>query len=244
MVSYTYSTFLSLTNQVLAELNEVPLNTTTFPIATGFSLVAKNAVNKAIRLINSQQYEWPFNHVYGTQVLTPGTQFYALPANAKLVDFDSFVVGEDQTLPNPQTAQYLPQISYDEFLQKYYPQDLQSTIDSSLYAPPLLVVPSQAQQFIVTPIPDQAYTITFDYWQTQTDMVNATDLCTVPDRFDYNTVEGAMYYCYKFRENLEAAGTSMTEFEKGIKFMRYVYISDYIRLTDSRAGPQFRQRYF
>ena len=44
--------FLELVNEINRRLNEVELNTTTFPTATGFYQTAKDAVNSSIRHIS------------------------------------------------------------------------------------------------------------------------------------------------------------------------------------------------
>ena len=47
-------TYLTLTNKVLARLNEVELTSSTFTSARGIQTQAKNAVNEAIRYINQK----------------------------------------------------------------------------------------------------------------------------------------------------------------------------------------------
>ena len=45
-------TFLTLTNKVLARLNEVQLTSTSFATARGIQVQTKNAVNESVRYIN------------------------------------------------------------------------------------------------------------------------------------------------------------------------------------------------
>ena len=55
-------TFLSLTNSVLARLNEVQLTSSNFSSARGIQVQAQNAVNESVRYINQKEFQYPFNH--------------------------------------------------------------------------------------------------------------------------------------------------------------------------------------
>jgi hypothetical protein len=242
LTTYSYSTFLSLTNRCLIHLNEVPLTLSNFASAVGFQAVAADAVNLAVRDINSQKYEWPFNHIYTTQILTPGVPIYSLPNNCKYVEWDSFSVDSDQVLTNPQNQAYTPYMDYKEYLQKYQANDANAWILDTQGGPPKNIFRTNNMEFGVTPYPDQAYTMSYEYWQIPTDMVNATDICTVPNLFDFVIFQGAMKYCYRFRENLEASADAKKAFDDGCDYMRTIYISNFQYVRDNRAGPQFNMR--
>ena len=49
------------------------------------------------------------------------------------------------------------------------------------------------------------------------DLVDATDVPTIPERFRHVIIDGGMYYAYMFRDNIEMAGMSQNKFENGIK---------------------------
>ena len=70
-------TFLTLTNSVLARINEPQLTSSTFSSARGIQVQAQNAVNEAIRYINQKEFSYPFNHAINTEVLVPGTVKYS-----------------------------------------------------------------------------------------------------------------------------------------------------------------------
>ena len=55
-------TYLTLTNKVLARLNEVELTSSTFTSGRGIQTQVKNAINEAVRYINQREYNYPFNH--------------------------------------------------------------------------------------------------------------------------------------------------------------------------------------
>ena len=55
-------TYLTLTNKVLARLNEVELTSSTFSSSRGIQTQTKTAVNEAVRYINQREFNYPFNH--------------------------------------------------------------------------------------------------------------------------------------------------------------------------------------
>ena len=60
-------TYLTLTNNVLARLNEVQLTSSNFSNARGIQVQAQNAVNEAVRYINQREFNYPFNHATETK---------------------------------------------------------------------------------------------------------------------------------------------------------------------------------
>ena len=55
--------FLGLVNDINHRLNEVALTSTNFAAATGYYSIAKDAVNSAVRHINQEEFEWPWNNL-------------------------------------------------------------------------------------------------------------------------------------------------------------------------------------
>ena len=91
-------TYLTLTNKVLARLNEVELTSTTFTSSRGIQTQTKTAVNEAVRYINQREFNYPFNHATDSETLVAGTFKYSIPATAKLADYDTFRVVKDSDL--------------------------------------------------------------------------------------------------------------------------------------------------
>ena len=54
------TTYLGLTNELLRELNEVPLTSSSFSGAVGFQAFVKDAINKSIFDIANQEPQLPF----------------------------------------------------------------------------------------------------------------------------------------------------------------------------------------
>tara|TARA_R100001129_G_scaffold185256_2_gene172766 strand:- start:22110 stop:23201 length:1092 start_codon:yes stop_codon:yes gene_type:complete len=84
--------YLTLVNNVLSELNEVELTSSTFSSSRGVQSMVKNVVNKSINDIYNSEIEWPF--LIGTQTdnLVAGTQEYDFPSDFRKIDFDSFML--------------------------------------------------------------------------------------------------------------------------------------------------------
>lgn len=234
------ATFLDLTNAVLTRLNEVQLNSTTFGSASGFHLQAQQAVLDAIREINSDEYKYPWQHVTETQVLTPGTRIYPIPATWQFVDWDTFYIDRDDAIPV--AAKSLRNLDYTNYVQSKLPTDLQASAQAG-FGIPDWVVQDQSGNFIVSRIPDKAYTVKYEGWLIPTDLVAYNDVCPIPDRYRQVILNGSMYYAYLFRENIEAAGLIKQKFEDGVKDIRRQVGTPMNAVRDTRAGPQFTDRF-
>jgi hypothetical protein len=114
-------TYLTLTNKVLAHVNEVELTSATFTAARGVQTQAKNAVNEAIRYINQREFGYPFNHTAYTQVVTAGVVRYSIPTDAKTVDYNTFRLVKDASLGN--SGGKLSIIDYNDYVSSYITQE-------------------------------------------------------------------------------------------------------------------------
>jgi hypothetical protein len=93
-------TYLTLTNKVIARLNEVALTSANFTNARGIQVQCQNAVNESIRFINQREFNYPFNHATETKTLTAGVVRYSLPTSTKTVDYNTFRMVKDSDLGN------------------------------------------------------------------------------------------------------------------------------------------------
>jgi len=93
-------TYLTLTNKVLARLNEVELTSSTFSSARGIQTQVKTAINEAVRYINQREFNYPFNHATESKTLTAGVVRYSLPTSTKVVDYNTFRIVADESLGN------------------------------------------------------------------------------------------------------------------------------------------------
>jgi hypothetical protein len=108
------ATFLSLTNSVLARLNEVQLTSTNFSNARGIQVQAQNAVNESIRYINQREFQYPFNHTTKTQTLSPGIVRYSIPTDAKHVDYNTARIVKNSTIGS--SGANLSIMQYNEYI--------------------------------------------------------------------------------------------------------------------------------
>ena len=114
-------TYLTLTNKVLARLNEVQLTSTSFANARGIQVQASNAVNESIRFINQREFNYPFNHATETKTLTAGVVRYSLPTSTKTVDYNTFRIVKDSDLGN--SGYRLNILDYNDYINRVVNQE-------------------------------------------------------------------------------------------------------------------------
>ena len=59
---------------------------------------------------------------------------------------------------------------------------------------------------------------------------------TVPDAFKHVVIDGALYHCYMFRDNLQQASVTKAKFDEGIDRMRTLLINRFTDVRDTRVG--------
>jgi len=223
--------YLGLVNDVNRRLNEVELTTANFASTTGYYSFAKDAVNASLRHIQQEEYEWPWNHVEEIEALVPGVVRYGFPYDAKTVNMNTFRIKRDNSL-NVSTRK-LKVISYEEYLTKY--ADLEYDTNTSNRSTPTHVARAPSREFMLYPSPDAAYEIVYEYYNVGFDLENATDVPNLPEQYKYVIVDGAMYYVYQFRGDMQAAQLALNKFEQGIKYLRSIHINRTDYLGDTRV---------
>jgi hypothetical protein len=220
--------YLSLVNAVLARVNEVPLTSVNFADASGFYADVKNAVNIAINEINTEQFEWPFNHETESVTLVADQVRYNLPADNKTVAWDTFRIRGDDTLLNDTTS--LKPVDYEEYLEKYSDMEYRPTDYSAL---PTNVVRTRELTYCIIPPADMAYTLDFEYYVLPTDLEDYDDVPRIPEVFKHVIHNGAMHYTYMFRGDNEAATIARQVFDKQVASMRTLFTNrtEYARST-------------
>tara|TARA_R100000773_G_scaffold33539_1_gene28640 strand:- start:2107 stop:2823 length:717 start_codon:yes stop_codon:yes gene_type:complete len=221
--------YLGLVNDVNRRLNEVPLTTTNFATANGEYGMVKDAVNASIRFINQHEYEWPFNHVTEEETLTAGIVRYTFPSDAKTINFNTFRIKRNDTLGNE--TRKLNVLSYEEYLDSY--ADVEYNTSTSLRQLPTYVFKSPSSEFGLVNPPDKAYELVYEYYRLPVDLINSTDVPSIPEQFRYVIVDGAMYFAYLFRGESQESAMMQARFEQEIKQMRSLYINryEYLRST-------------
>ena len=348
------TTYLTLTNSVLRELNETELTSSTFSSSRGIQTAVKDFINKGIHDIYNETGEIPLLYARTNQDLFVGDNEYDLPTDLRKVDMDSFSMGPKELVTNGEftsnitswttgdgspsytssgngrlnlnssaayqaisttvnktyklqvrvlspnsssttlivrvgtsaggtqnlnttigvtnfregnilqttftaTAQtsfiYLEAsgvqldvdyvrisrsdiatrkltfISYDNYLQSFKPTD--DTNNKGNYSAPLRVyILPNYTSFGVSPRPNtNEYSISYNYYQTHTDLSAHGDNMSLPDRFRTLIVDRAKYYTYMLRSDPQHAQLADRDFQRKLKLLKVDYATknDYMR---------------
>jgi hypothetical protein len=223
-MAYTY---LDITNEVIARMNEVALTSANFGSARGFQVQCKNAVNDAINYVNQREFGWPFTHDTHSQTLVAGQTRYTIPADSQSVDYDTFRISKDDTLAvNGITLRIM---DYKEYTQKYIEQETTTGVG----AVPIYVFRSPDNNYGLFPYPDKAYELKLEYYKKPTALSAHGDVPTVPEQYRQVVVDGATAYAYQYRGEAQQYGINFSRFEDGIKQMQSILLNraDYVRST-------------
>tara|TARA_B100000497_G_C7640750_1_gene385201 strand:+ start:490 stop:1206 length:717 start_codon:yes stop_codon:yes gene_type:complete len=223
-MAYTY---LDITNEVIARMNEVALTSANFASARGFQVQCKNAVNDAINYVNQREFGWPFTHDTHSQTLVAGQTRYTIPADSQSVDYDTFRISKDDTLAvNGITLRIM---DYKEYTQKYIEQETTTGVG----AVPIYVFRSPDNNYGLFPYPDKAYELKLEYYKKPTALSAHGDVPTVPEQYRQVVVDGATAYAYQYRGEAQQYGINFSRFEDGIKQMQSILLNraDYVRST-------------
>lgn len=224
--------YLELVNDVNRRLNEVPLTSSNFASATGYYSDVKGYVNSALNRVNREQFEWPFNHDTHTQTLIINQSRYAYQSDAKSVAFDTFRLKGSDTLNV--SSKRLRIMDYEQYLNENPDQEFNPSDHADA---PEYIIRNRDLSFTVSPPPDKAYEVVYEYYRLPIDLTNWDDVPTVPEQFRWVILEGAMYHAYMFRGAIEEAAVSNQLFQAGLKDMRTLYINrtEYARSTVIRS---------
>ena len=230
------STYLVLVNNVLDRLNEVNLDSSSFSSARGIHNAAKLGVKNAVMRLNAQKWEWPFNYGTATKILTIGTNLYAFEADYKIADWETFYIQKGTYGDADLNTFRLIPIQRQDWYKNHRDRDLDNTVDGLSH--PKLVFWNSNQQFGVTPVPDEAYVINYNYWKTTIDLVLFDDLITVPSNFNWVIEQGALEDMYMFLDNDQRSALGSVSFKEGISTMARILIPQDISNTmrDTRVN--------
>ena len=348
------TTYLTLTNSVLRELNETELTSGTFSSSRGIQTAVKDFINKGIHDIYNETGEIPLLYARTTQDLFVGDNEYDLPNDLRKVDMDSFSMGPKELVvngeftsnitnwttgdgspshttsgngrlnlndaaayqaisttvnktyklqirvlsPNSSTSALIVRvgtsaggtqnlnttqavtnfregailqttftataqtsfiyveadgvqldvdyvrisrsdiatrklafISYDNYLQAYKPTD--DTNSKGNYSAPLRVyILPNYTSFGVSPRPNtNEYSVSYNYYQTHTDLSAHGDNMALPDRFRTLIVDRAKYYTYMLRSDPQHAQLADRDFQRKLRLLKVDYATknDYMR---------------
>lgn len=232
------TTYLSATNEILKELNEVELNTSNFNSSVGIHSFAKDIINRAYFDIINAEDEWPFliegvpeepfmGSLYIETVV--GQRFYLLKTASadsrtdfKSVDWDNFYLTDYGVLGanEPYANRKLRYLSTEQF-NTYRNRENSTHFKSEGYSEPSRLIRSADNRYFgLSPIPDKVYRVYFNAWTQPTRLTIYSDEIVIPDSWINILYARARYYMWQFKESPQQAAFAMQEYEDGLLKMQ------------------------
>ena len=235
------TTYLDITNEVLRELNEIPLTSANFANAVGLQQFVKDAVNKSIFDIANAEPQLPFFAVgesgetdpfYGnvTVATTAGTRWYELKASSSNVandyasiDWDDFYVttinvsGESA----PYVSKGLKFMTLADWKRYYRDSENADDADTQNHAEPKFIIKSpDSRKFGLSPIPDKVYNVHFYAFDKPTKLSAHGDTVIFPEQY-VNVITSRMrYYVWQFKESPQQAAFALEDYKKELRQMK------------------------
>jgi hypothetical protein len=235
------TTYLDLTNEVLRELNEVPLTAANFGNATGIQKFVKDTVNKSIFDIANQEPQLPFfsagvsgstDPFYGnvTVASVAGQRWYTLKSDSSSIttdyasiDWDDFYVTTINV--SGETAPYISKglrfLTLDDWKRYYRDSENEDDANSQNYGEPKFVIKSpDNRKFGLSPIPDKVYNIHFYAFVRPTALSAYDDTMVLPEQYSNIVTSRMRYYVWQFKESPQQASFALDDYKKGLKYMK------------------------
>ena len=235
------TTYLDLTNEVLRELNEIPLTAANFSDAKGFQKFVKDTVNKSIFDIANEEPQLPFfsagvsgstDPFYGnvTVATVAGQRFYTLKADSSSIttdyasiDWDDFYVTTINV--SGETAPYVSKglrfLTLDDWKRYYRDSENEDDANSQTYGEPKFVIKSpDSRKFGLSPIPDKVYNIHFYAFVRPTALSAYDDTMVLPEQYSNIVTARMRYYVWQFKESPQQAAFALDDYKKGMKSMK------------------------
>ena len=250
------TTYLELTNEVLRELNEIPLTSANFTSAVGLQQFVKDSINKSIFDIANEEPQLPFLAVgesggtdpfYGnvTVASVAGTRWYELKESSSSlkddyasIDWDDFylttinVSGETA----PFVSKGLGFLSLADWKRYYRDSENVDDADAQSYGEPSRVIKSpDGRKFGLSPIPDKVYNIHFYAFDKPTKLSAHGDTVVFPEQYTNIITARTRYYIWQFKESPQQAAFAMDDYKKAMRTMKSNLINPTPRaMTDDR----------
>ena len=250
------TTYLDITNEVLRELNEIPLTSANFASAVGLQQFVKDAVNKSIFDIANQEPQLPFfsaglsgatDPFYGnvTVATTAGTRWYLLKSGSSniandygSIDWDDFYIttinvsGESA----PYVSKGLKFLSLADWKRHYRDSENADDADTQAYGEPKFVIKSpDSRKFGLSPIPDKVYNIHFYAFEKPTKLSAHDDTIVFPEQYSNVITSRVRYYVWQFKESPQQAAFALDDYKKALKYMKSNLMNPTPRaMTDDR----------
>jgi hypothetical protein len=250
------TTYLTLTNETLRELNEVQLTSSNFSDAVGIQAFVKESINRSLNDIANEEPQLPFfaaaasggtDPFYGnvTVATVAGTRWYTLKSGSSSIttdyssiDWDDFYIttisvsGESA----PYVSRGLKFISLADWRRYRRDSENADDADTQNYGEPRYVIRSpDHRKFGLSPIPDKVYNVHFYAYTKPTALSAHGDDITLPDQYAPVILARTRYYVHQFKENLQQAAFALDDYKKGMKYMKSNLINPQPKsMTDDR----------
>lgn len=233
--------YLQLTNELLREMNEVPLTTSNFSSAIGVQAHAKDCINRAYLDIVLEEPQWPFLSVGDSGTTDPmygntyvetvaNTRWYELkPASSSIlddygsIDWDNFylttvgVTGESA----PYTAKNLRFTTIEEWKDYFRASENADDAEDANGGEPKRVIRSpDGRMFGLSPIPDKVYRVWFYAYTQPTQLSAYSDEIVFPDVYKTVLLARARYFVHQFKEAVQPAALANEEYRRGLRLMK------------------------
>ena len=189
-------TYLSMTNELLVEINEPEV--TTISGALGIQKFVANCVNRAYFDIVDAQDTWSWlsssatqgNYNGNTYVETvAGQRWYLLKQGSSSVDTD------------------FSNVDWDGF-------------SLTEYGVPQRIIRSEDNRhFGLSPVPDEVYRIYFYAYNRPAELSTDTDAVLFPAQYKTVLLARARYYIYQFKDNIAQTQLALDEYKKSLDKM-------------------------
>jgi len=250
------TTYLTLTNETLRELNEVQLTSSNFSDAVGIQAFVKESINRALNDIANEEPQLPFfaaaasgdtDPFYGnvTVATVKGTRWYTLKSGSSSIttdyssiDWDDFYIttisvsGESA----PYVSRGLKFISLADWRRYLRDSENSDDADGQVHGEPRYVIRSpDHRKFGLSPIPDKVYNVHFYAYAKPTALSAHGDAIILPDQYAPVILARTRYYVHQFKENLQQAAFALDDYKKGMKYMKSNLINPQPKsMTDDR----------
>ena len=235
------TTYLSLTNELLRELNEVVLTSANFSSAVGIQAHAQDCITRSYNDIVIVEPQWAFlatgesgatDPFYGNVYVetVAGTRWYELKASSSSiiadygsVDWDNFylttisVSGESA----PYVSRNLSFVTTEEWKDHLREGENADDADTQNWGEPRFIIRSpDARKFGVSPIPDKVYRVWFYAWDLPTALSDHDDTIVFPDVYVPVLMARARYHFHQFKDAPQQAAFALQDYKEGLKRMR------------------------
>jgi len=251
------TTYLTLTNEVLREINEVPLTSSNFSSAVGIQAFVKESINRALNDIANEEPQLPFFAVaasggtdpfYGnvTVASVAGTRWYTLKASSSSIttdyasiDWDDFYLTtinvSGETAPYvSRSLKFVTLVDWRRFLRDAENAD---DADTQVYGEPKYVIRSpDNRKFGLSPLPDKVYNVHFYAYTSPTALSAHGDTIVLPDQYASVITAKTRYYIHQFKESIQQAAFALDDYKKGMRTMKSNLINPQPKsMTDDRV---------